>query len=280
MTAELRAAHVAWFLGKPLAGRGGTDVWLTGVDSLDGATRTDLAFSVYDDPERIEASDAGLIICPETTPDVPGRPLIRTADPKLAFVRVAREFFARSIDETEIHPTAVVEDGAEVGERCRIGAHVYVGDAVTIGDDCRIHAGTVVGEAGFGFARDRTGRPLRQVHDGEVVIEDGVEIGANCSIDRAVFGETVVGEGSVLSGGIHIAHQVKIGENVSIAYGSGVSGSTEIGDGVVVHPHVSVAGHLTVGDGAELGIGSTVLDDVPPDTTVVGTPARPISERR
>ncbi|WP_164974840.1 LpxD N-terminal domain-containing protein [Halegenticoccus tardaugens] len=277
---ELRAAHVAWFLGRTLAGRSGSDVWLTGVDALDEATRTDLAFSVSDDPARIEASDAGLVICPETTPTISDRPLVRTADPKLAFVKVAREFFVEPVEETSIHPTAVVEEGAAIGNRCVIGAHVFVGDAVRIGDDCRIHAGTVLGEAGFGFARDERDRPLRQIHDGAVVIEDGVEIGANCAVDRAVFGETVVGAGSVLSGGVHVAHQVKIGRNVSMAYGAGVSGSTMIGDGVIVHPHVSVAGHLSVGDGAELGIGSTVLDNVPPETTVVGTPARPITELR
>nr|WP_233340428.1 DapH/DapD/GlmU-related protein [Haloprofundus sp. MHR1] len=272
MPTELRASDIASFLGASLDG---DDVPISGVESLYDAGPTDFAFSRYDDPEKFARSDAGLLVCPESTPEL-DRALIRHSDPKLGFVKVAREFFADPIEETTIHPSAVVEDGAELGERCYVGAQAYVGDAVTLGDDCRIHAGTTLGEPGFGFTRDETDRPLRQPHLGEVVVGDNVEIGANSSVDRAAFSETVIGDGSVLSAQVHVAHQVVVGENVSMAYGVGISGSTEIGDRVVVHPHVSVAGHLTVGDDAELGIGSTVLDDVDAGTTVVGSPARPI----
>ncbi|WP_224271138.1 DapH/DapD/GlmU-related protein [Haloprofundus salinisoli] len=272
MPTELRASDIASFLGASLDGN---DVSVSGVESLYDATAEDFAFSRYDDPEELARSAAGLLICPESTPEL-DRALIRHPDPKLGFVKAAREFFADPIEETTIHPSAVVEDGAELGDRCYVGAQAYIGDAVTLGDDCRIHAGTTLGEPGFGFARDETDRPLRQPHLGEIVIGDDVEIGANSSVDRAAFSETVIGDGSVLSAQVHIAHQVFVGENVSMAYGAGVSGSTEIGDRVVVQPHVAVAGHLTVGDDAELGIGSTVLDDVDAGTTVVGSPARPI----
>ncbi|WP_224338534.1 DapH/DapD/GlmU-related protein [Haloprofundus halobius] len=273
MPTELRASEIASFLGATLDG---DDVLVTGVESLYDADPSDFAFSRYDDPEKLARSDAGLLICPESTPDIADRALVRHPDPKLGFVKVAREFFTEPITETVVHPSAVVADGAELGKRCYVGAQAYVGDAVTLGDGCRVHAGTTLGEPGFGFARDKDERPLRQPHLGEVVLGDNVEIGANSSIDRAAFSETVIGDGSVLSAQVHIAHQVVVGENVSMAYGVGVSGSTEIGDRVVVQPHVSVGGHLQVGDDAELGMGSTVLDDVEPGTTVVGTPARPI----
>jgi UDP-3-O-[3-hydroxymyristoyl] glucosamine N-acyltransferase len=273
VSSELHASDIASFLDATLDG---DDVRIAGVESLYEATTTDFAFSRYDDPEKLARSDAGLLICPESTPELSDRTLIRHTDPKLGFVKVAREFFSDRIEETVVHPSAVVDDGAEIGERCYVGPQAYIGESVTLGDDCHIHAGTTLGEPGFGFARDENSRPLRQPHLGEVVIGDNVEIGSNSSVDRAAFDETIIGDNTVLSAQVHIAHQVIVGENVSMAYGVGVSGSTEIGNRVVVQPHVSVGGHLTVGDDAELGMGSTVLDDVEPGVTVVGTPARPI----
>ncbi|WP_144905682.1 DapH/DapD/GlmU-related protein [Halobellus captivus] len=254
----------------------GPETTVTGVDALDGAGADDLAFCTYDDPEHVRTSDAGIVICSPTVGSLPERTLIHAERPKAALVRVDDEFFRPGVAETVVHPTAVVEDGATIGERCRIGAHAYVASCVTIGDDCRVGQGTALGGIGFGFARMDDGELRRQRHTGRVVIENDVEIGANSSIDRAVFDETIVRRGTKLSGNVHLAHQAELGEDTTVAYGSGFSGGVRVGDRVTVHPHVSVATDVVIGDDAEIGMNAAVLDDVTAETTVVGSPAAPI----
>ena len=272
---ELEAAELASFLDAELTGPSAT---VTGVDSLHGAGPTDLAFCTYDDPDAVRVSDAGVVVCGRSIPPVQGRTLLHVDRPKPAFVRAVNEFFVERVTETTVHPTAVVEPGATVGERCRVGAHAYVADCVTVGDGCEIGPGTVLGEVGFGFARMEDESLGRQVHQGDVVLEDDVAVGANCSIDRAVFDETVVHRGAKLSGNVHLAHQVEIGEDVTVAFGSGFAGGATVGARTVVHPHVSVATDVVVGSDAELGANAAVLSDVPAGTTVVGSPARPIGD--
>ncbi|WP_122088965.1 LpxD N-terminal domain-containing protein [Halalkalicoccus subterraneus] len=257
----------------------GPETAVEGVGALDSATTDELAFCVYDDPEYVRSSDAGAIVCPPEIGTVEGRTLVFVPEPKLAFVRAANEFFMDRVGETRVHPTAVVEEGATIGERCVIGPQTRIADCVEIGDDCTIRAGAVLGSAGFGFAREEAGRLHRQIHDGDVLIEDDVEVGPNSSIDRAVFDETVVEHGAKLSGQVHLAHQVRIGSDTTVAYGSGFSGGATVGERVTIHPHVSVATDIAIGDDAEVGMNAGVLSDVPDDTTVVGTPARPITEQ-
>jgi len=268
-------AEIAAHLGAEWVG---PEVPLRGVDALDEAGADDLAFCVYDDPDLVRASNAGAVVCPPSIPMLEGETLVYAAEPKRAFVHAVQEFFAEERTETTVHPTAVVDPGATVGDRCVIGPNVYVADCVTIGDDCTVRAGTSLGTPGFGFVRDASDELHRVPHQGSVRIEDGVEIGANVSIDRGVFDETVVGEGTKLSGQVHLAHQVYVGRHTTVAYGCGMAGGVQLGDRVTVHPHVSVATDVTVGDDAELGLNAGVLDDVPEGVTVVGTPATPVSE--
>jgi UDP-3-O-[3-hydroxymyristoyl] glucosamine N-acyltransferase len=271
------ADTIASFLDADLTGPNTT---VTGVESLDAASGDELAFCTYDDPEAVRASDAGVVVCSPHVDPLPDRTLVRADRPKPAFVRVVDEFFRERPSETVVHPSAVVEDGATLGDRCRIGAHAYVADCVTVGDGCTVGHGTVLGSTGFGFARTDDDRLTRQIHAGRVVLEDDVAVGANCSIDRAVFDETVVGRGTKVSGNVHLAHQVKLGEDVTVAFGSGFAGGASVGDRTTVHPHVSVATDVTVGSEAELGMNAAVLDDVPEGATVVGSPAAPVGESR
>lgn len=256
----------------------GPEVVLRGTDALGEADPDELAFCVYDDPDLVRASNAGAVICPPSVPPTVDGTLLYAERPKLAFVRAAREFFVSERTESAVHPTAVVESGAAVGERCVIGANAYVADCVTLGDDCTVQPGCVIGSPGFGFVRDQSDELHRVPHQGSVRVESGVEIGANSRVDRAVFEETVVGAGSKLSSGVHLAHQVRIGRDVTVAFGCGMAGGVEVGDRATLHPHVSVATDVTVGDDTEIGMNSAVLDDVPAGTTVVGSPATAVVE--
>lgn len=273
---RLHSTEIATFVSGEHAG---PDTSVGGVDALDAATADELAFCIYDDPDYVRGSEAGVVICPPELGAIEGRTLVFVPEPKLAFVEVANEFFIDRVEETQVHPTAVVEEGATIGERCVIGPQTHIADCVEIGDDCTIRAGAVLGSEGFGFAREGSGRLHRQIHQGTVIIEDDVEIGPNSSIDRAVFDETVVDRGAKLSGQVHLAHQVRIGSDTTVAYGSGFSGGATVGKRVTIHPHVSVATDIAIGDDAEVGMNAGVLSDVPDGETVVGTPARPISEQ-
>lgn len=271
----ISSTEIAAFVGGEHTG---PETTVDGVDALDGAGRDDLAFCIYDDPAYVHESDAGVVVCPPEIGSIEGRSLVLSTEPKLAFVKAANEFFVEDITETIVHPTAVVEDGATVGDRTVIGPGVYVADCVDIGDDCTVRAGAVLGCEGFGFAREGSGRLHRQIHQGSVVIGDNVEIGPNTSVDRAVFDETVVERGAKLSGQVHLAHQVCVGRATTVAYGSGFSGGATVGERATIHPHVSVATDVTIGDDAEVGMNAGVLSDVAEGTTVVGTPARPIQQ--
>lgn len=183
-----------------------------------------------------------------------------------------------------IGPGAVVMSGAYVGVDARIGAdttlhpRVVVGERCLVGDRCIIHAGVVIGADGFGFAFDPEGDGAGPIHRkipqvGIVRIEDDVEIGANCCIDRATFGETVIGFGSKLDNLIQIAHNVTLGPLCIIAAQSGIAGSSKVGAGVAMGGQSAIAGHLKVGDMARLGARAGVTQDVPAGAVVSGFPA-------
>lgn len=269
----VRSTELASYLS---CSHSGDPTTVTGFDSLDGAAAGDLAYSVYDDVDPIRASAASVVLCPPDVAALPGRTQLFHERPKAAFVTVLESFFLPEREGAEIHPTAVIADGATLGRNCRIGPHVAIGDRVTIGDDCVIASGCRLGEPGFGFVRTEEDRLRRQPHVGAVRIEEGVELGANCTIDRAVFDETVVGSGSKLSAGVHLAHQARVGQDTTIAFRAGLAGGATVGDRVTVHPQASVATDVSVGDSAEIAMDATVLADVPAGATVAGTPARVI----
>jgi UDP-3-O-[3-hydroxymyristoyl] glucosamine N-acyltransferase len=195
---------------------------------------------------------------------------------------------------------AVVSDGASIGERSAIGAGSFVGAGVCIGADCDIkpnvsvypgttignrvivHSGAVLGSDGFGFVRDeQTGRYTKFPQAGTLEIGDDVEIGANSTIDRGALDATVVGRGAKLDNLVHIAHNVRVGEDVVIAAQTGISGSAVIEDGAVIAGQVGIADHVRIGSGAILGAQCGV-----PSNKVIrgkgvlfwGTPARPIRQ--
>jgi UDP-3-O-[3-hydroxymyristoyl] glucosamine N-acyltransferase len=169
---------------------------------------------------------------------------------------------------------AVIGPGVAIGRRSRIGARATIHFAL-IGDDVSILAGAVIGEAGFGVAGDAGGL-VDIPHLGRVVIQDRAAVGANTTIDRGQFDDTIVGEDAKIDNLCQIAHNVVIGRGVLIAAFGGISGSTRIGDGVMMGGRVGVTDHRTIGERAVLAAGSAVLQDVPAGETWAGYPAKPI----
>jgi UDP-3-O-[3-hydroxymyristoyl] glucosamine N-acyltransferase len=136
-------------------------------------------------------------------------------------------------------------------------------------------AGATIGQTGFGVIADETG--LHDMpHIGRVVLMDRVTVGANSCVDRGVFGDTIIGEGSRTDNLVQIAHNCVVGRNVVIAGQSGISGSVTIGDGVQIAGAVGIADHVTIGAGARLAAGARVMHDVPAGETWGGYPAKPM----
>jgi UDP-3-O-[3-hydroxymyristoyl] glucosamine N-acyltransferase len=143
-------------------------------------------------------------------------------------------------------------------------------DCVKFGKNTCIKKGAVVGESGFGFERDEDGAPVRFPHIGGVVLGDDVEIGSNSCVDRGALTDTVIGDRTKIDNLVHIAHNVRIGSDCLIAAGATICGSAHIGDGVWIGPGAVISDYVKVGDGASVTIGSVVVKDVPPHTTVTG----------
>ena len=247
----------------------------------------------------------------------PSRPVfLRVDDPYTSFLKVLL-LFSPPEDPLApgIHPTAVVDPGvklgtdvrigphAVVGERCRIGdrtmimagtvigrdvtvgagtllyANVTVREGCRIGDRVVIHPGTVIGSDGFGFAPKPDGSYEKIPQLGIVVVGDDVEIGANCTVDRATMGETRIENGVKLDNLIQVAHNVVIGEHTVIAAQSGISGSTKIGKRNMIGGQVGFSGHLAIADDSKWGAQSGVHRSVPaPGGTYMGTPAVPFRQ--
>jgi len=167
------------------------------------------------------------------------------------------------LENCVIYSGVFIGDNSKIGKNCIIYPNVSIYHDTVIGNNVIIHAGTVIGSDGFGFARD--GEKYYKIPQiGNVVIEDDVEIGANCTIDRGAIESTVIRKGTKIDNLVQIAHNVEIGENCAIVAQVGISGSTKIGNNVVLAGQVGVAGHLKIGNnvmvGAKSGIGRNLKD--------------------
>lgn len=193
---------------------------------------------------------------------------------------------------TIIHPFVTVEAGAKVGSNCVLYPSVYIGPDATIGDECLLHPGvviydrcilgnrvilhgnTVIGSDGFGYAT-HDGAHHKIPQDGIVIIDDDVELGASCAIERGAIGETRIGQGTKFADLISIGHGTTIGEHCLFVSLCGVAGSVEVGDYVVLGGQTGVAGHLRIGHGVQAMAHSGIAGDIPDGQKVGGAPAIP-----
>jgi UDP-3-O-[3-hydroxymyristoyl] glucosamine N-acyltransferase len=174
---------------------------------------------------------------------------------------------------SKIFPNVFLGDNVAVGENTIIHPGVKIYHGCIVGNNVTIHAGTVIGSDGFGFApqADGTFRKVPQI--GNVIIEDGVEIGANATIDRATIGSTLIKAGAKLDNLLQIAHNVEVGNNTVIAAQAGVSGSTKIGNNVQIGGQAGIVGHIQIGDGAKVNAQSGVSKSIDAGKAVTGSPA-------
>ena len=193
---------------------------------------------------------------------------------------------AVTIDEDAvIGCNAVIYPGCYVGPRCRIGDNVLLYPNVVLYDDTvlghrvTIHANTVIGEDGLGYA-PVGGQWIKIPQIGHVEVEDDVEIGASCAIDRATLGKTVIGRGSKFSNLIAIGHGTRIGEHCLLVAQVGVAGSVIVGQHVTMAGQAGVVGHIRIGDNATIGAKAGVTNNVADGETVLGAPAIPIHDKK
>ena len=195
-------------------------------------------------------------------------------------------------DDVTIGPYVVIGDGAAIGDRSWIEAHVVIGAGAVVGADVRlfpavtvysgttlgarvmVHSGARLGSDGFGYVF-RNGIHDKIPHVGRCIVEDDVEIGANTTVDRGSFDDTVIGAGTKIDNLVQVAHNVRIGRLCLIMAQVGMAGSARLGDGVILAGQVGVAGHHTIGDGARIAAQAGVFGDVPAGETWSGYPARP-----
>ncbi len=193
-----------------------------------------------------------------------------------AFAYIGRN--AKIGKNVSIYPQVFVGDNVEIGENTVLYPGVKVYHHCVIGKDCRLHAGVIIGADGFGFApqNDKAFEKVPQI--GNVVIEEGVEIGANTTIDRATIGSTFIRKNVKLDNQIQIAHNVEVGENTVIAAKTGVSGSTKIGKNCMIAGQVGFVGHVKVGNHVIIGAQAGVTNNIEDGQIVQGAPAFNIKE--
>lgn len=176
-------------------------------------------------------------------------------------------------DGAKIYPNVFLGDDVIIGEGSIIHPGVKIYHQCVIGKNVTIHAGTIIGSDGFGFAPQADGSFKKVPQIGNVIVEDGVEIGANTTIDRATIGSTIIKSGAKLDNLLQIAHNVEVGNNTVIAAQTGISGSTKIGNNVMIGGQAGIVGHITIGDGAKINAQSGVSKSVEPGKAVTGSPA-------
>jgi UDP-3-O-[3-hydroxymyristoyl] glucosamine N-acyltransferase len=303
----MKLAELARVLGATC--HGDPEQEITGVEGIENAGPGQLTFVA--NPKYTpfaRTTKAGAVLVTEDFESISAATL-RTSNPYLAFAKAIDIFHPAPRYPPGIHPTAVIEPGAVVGEGVHIGAYVVIGTGAVIGTgctllphvviypqaqlgaDCFIHAhavvrencrlgdgvilqnGAVVGPDGFGFAKEESGRWHKITQSGAVFLGDQVEVQANSCIDRASVGNTEIASGVKIDNLVQVGHGSRVGENTLLCAQVGLAGSSGVGKNVVLAGQVGVVGHSFIGDGVVVTAQSGVPGDVAPGSVISGSPA-------
>jgi len=307
---KMTIGQLAERLSAEFVGQAGeSDKPITGVRPIEAAVETDVTFVTNEKHKAaLDRSRAGAILV-STRLEGLSKPQLIVTDVNAALIEVLNIFAPKLTPPTQgIDPTAklgddvTIDEGVYIGEGVVIGKGVHIGHHSIVGSGCKIgertkigansrldsnvvvypncclghhviiQANATIGATGFGYSFIDGAHRLIP-HNGGVVIEDYVEIGANTCIDRAKFGNTIIGVGTKIDNLVQIAHNVIIGKCCLIAAQVGISGSCTLGDGVVLAGQVGLADNIQIGDGAMVGAQSGVMKDVPPGEKMLWTPA-------
>lgn len=308
-----RAIDIAQILGGRL--EGDPDAVISGVAKIEEARPGEITFLANPKYERFLSSTRASAVLVSESQKASLATVIRVENPYSAFATLLTIFYPpEEPPEEGIHASALVASEVNLGARVRIGAQVVIGQGCTLGDDVTVYPGVilgdrvsigekttlragvsvrsdvrigrrvviqdnaVIGSEGFGFAPKEEGDYEKIPQVGTVIIEDDVEIGAGCMIDRATLGATRIEQGAKLDNLIQVAHNVIIGRNTVIAAQSGISGSTKIGNGCMIGGQAGFVGHITLGDGSMVGAQSGISKSFPPGSKISGCPAKPHRE--
>ncbi|MBD3379144.1 MAG: UDP-3-O-(3-hydroxymyristoyl)glucosamine N-acyltransferase [Candidatus Omnitrophica bacterium] len=309
---KITVKMAASYIKAEVIGDGGLEV--KGLRAPDFAREGDITFAVTE--EGFKAAARSKASCVLSTEEKKGYPktILKVDDMKKAAVMLYNAMLTVMPPEKgSVHPTAVIAETADIGRNVGVGPNAVIGENVKIGKDssigagcvleenvsmgegCKlkanvtvcsdtrigkkviIHSGTVIGADGFGYVPDK-GKIYKVPQMGNVVIEDGVEIGANSCVDRGTFETTVIGAHTKIDNLVQIAHNVRIGRQNLIAALSGIAGSSRTGENVMMGGNVGIADHVEIGDNAKLAAKSGVSGNVAKGATVVRNPARSVPE--
>jgi UDP-3-O-[3-hydroxymyristoyl] glucosamine N-acyltransferase len=302
----MKLGELASRLGAEL--RGDAELEVTGVKGIEDAGPAEITFVANPRYAGLARTTRAAAVLVEPGFQDIDAPTLRIKNPYHAFNRALALFYQPPAYPPGIHPTAVIDRTAEIGEGAHIGAYVVISPGVklgahatllphvviyqgvtagshffahahavvregcTLGDHVTLENGTVIGADGFGFSKDENGHWVKIPQSGPVRLGHRVDVQANACVDRATVGETRIGDGSKIDNLVQVGHGSTVGENTLLCAQAGLAGSSVVGNHAILTGQTGVAGHCTVGDGAILTAQTGVSHDVPAGKTVSGSP--------
>ena len=302
----MKLGELAIRLGAEL--RGDAELEVTGVKGIEDAGPTEITFVANPRYTSLARKTRAAAVLVEPEFQQIEAATLRLKNPYLAFSRALSLFYQPPVYAPGIHPTAVIDPTAEIGEGAHIGAYVVIGPRVRVGahatllphvvlypgvqagshlfvhahavvrencilgDHVTLENGAIVGADGFGFAKNEAGHWEKIPQSGPVRLGNRVDVQANACIDRATVGATQIGDGTKVDNLVQVGHGSRIGENTLLCAQTGLAGSSVIGNNVILAGQTGIAGHCAVGDGVVLTAQSAVSHDVPAGKTISGSP--------